>query len=266
MKIEKTLVTPLIAMELLKKNIGNRAIKKPTVLRYSNEMKGGRWKENTGELIKLNSKGETLDGQHRLHAVVHSGCSINFHFAYDLQDEIFDVLDSGSLRNASDSFFISNIKNSNALPSMISLSHQLMTGRKDKMVKSYRLSTIQLLEEYNNNPIFWDSVSKDSINWYNNFSKILSPSTIGGCYSVFSKRSSNDAVGFMTELCCGLNITNSSVNILRNILIKDKIATRKMAMDLKLALIIKTWNLYRTNSTLKIIKWDSTVEKFPIIL
>jgi len=267
MKIEKKLVTPAIAIELLKNNTGNRAIKKPTLFRYSNEMKGGRWKEDTGELIKLNEYGKILDGQHRLRAVVHSGCSIHFHFAYDLSDEIFDVLDTGSLRNASDSFFISGIKNNNLIPSIITLNYSINTGGKDKNAqKNNKLSITQLLDEYNKKPLFWDEVSKKTINWYNNFSKIIAPSIIGGLYSIFKEKDECKADFFMIELCGGLNITNSSVNILRNILIKDKISIRKMQMDFKIAIIIKTWNLYRTNSSLKIIKWDSKVEKFPTIL
>jgi uncharacterized FlgJ-related protein len=107
------------------------------------------------------------------------------------------------------------------------------------------------------------------MNWYNSFSKILAPSIIGGMYSAFMYMDcmqAKQANLFMTELCEGVNVTNNTINILRNVLIKDKISAKKMPMDMKLALIIKCWNLYRTNNTVKILKWDSSVEKFPIIL
>jgi hypothetical protein len=267
MNIEKKLITPSIAIEMLKNNDGNRRMKMPSVYRYSQEMKNGKWKEDTGELIKISKSGKVLDGQHRLKAVIHSGVSIYFHVAYGLKYEIFDVLDTGSLRNAADSFFISGIKNSNALPSMISLNDLLLKGAKDWFgQKNKKLSNSELLDKYNVNPIFWDNVSRKSINWYNSFSKILAPSIIGGMYSAFMYKDSVQANLFMTELCEGVNVTNNTINILRNVLIKDKISSKKMPMDMKLALIIKCWNLYRTNNTVKILKWDSSVEKFPVIL
>jgi hypothetical protein len=267
MNIEKKLITPSIAIEMLKNNDGNRRMKMPSVYRYSQEMKNGKWKEDTGELIKISKSGKVLDGQHRLKAVIHSGVSIYFHIAYGLSDEIFDVLDTGSLRNAADSFFISGIKNSNAVPSMISLNDLLLKGAKDTNgQKNVKLSNSELLDKYNVNPIFWDNVSRKSMNWYNSFSKILAPSIIGGMYSTFIYKDSAQANLFMAELCEGINVTNNTINILRNVLIKDKISSKKMPMDMKLALIIKCWNLYRTNSTVKILKWDSSVEKFPVIL
>jgi hypothetical protein len=267
MNVEKKLITPSIAIEMLKNNDGNRRMKMPSVYRYSQEMKNGKWKEDTGELIKISKTGKVLDGQHRLKAVILSGVSIYFHVAYGLSDEIFDVLDTGSLRNAADSFFISGIKNSNALPSMISLNDLLLKGAKDWFgQKNKKLSNSELLDKYNVNPIFWDNVSRKSINWYNSFSKILAPSIIGGMYSAFIYKDSVQANFFMTQLCEGINVTNNTINILRNVLIKDKISSKKMPMDMKLALIIKCWNLYRTNKTVKLLRWDSSVEKFPIIL
>jgi hypothetical protein len=43
------------------------------VAKYANALKLGRWKVN-GEVIKFKD-GRLFDGQHRLHAVVVSGCS-----------------------------------------------------------------------------------------------------------------------------------------------------------------------------------------------
>jgi hypothetical protein len=267
MRIEKQLITPEIAQELLRKNENNRRVKQPCVLRYSQEMTEGRWKEDTGEMIKISKTGKVLDGQHRLKAVLHSGVSVHFHVAYGLNDEIFDVLDTGSVRNATDSFYISGVKNSNAVPSMISLNYALSRGGRDKsMQKNAKLSNSELLDKYNENPIFWDDVSRKSITWYHNFSKILVPSIIGGLYSMFHSRDSKQAELFMIQLCEGVDITNSTIIILRNILLKDKISAKKMPVNMKVALIIKCWNFYRTNTTVKILKWDSSVEKFPIIL
>ena len=266
MEFKKILVTPEVAQSYLLNNKRNRNVKKASLSRLSNEMKRGLWKEDTAEMIKISKTGNILDGQHRLLAVIDSGVSINFHFAIGLNDEVFTVLDTGSLRNGSDTFFIRGIKNNTSLPAMISLSCLLRKGKKDKnQQKNSKLSNSELLQVYDVNPFFWDSVASKSINWYNSFAKILTPSIIGGVYSLIKEVDIQKGEKFMIELCTGIDISNPTINVLRNTLMKDKLSLRKMPMDLKLAIIIKTWNFYKTNTTAKILKWDSANEKFPKI-
>ena len=115
MKIEKILITPTMAKELLEKNINNRNVKQPVVARYAKDMIAGKWKQDTAELIKISKTGLILDGQHRLLAIVKANVSIYFHIASELEDNIFDVLDTGSIRNSCDVFNIQNIKNYNCV-------------------------------------------------------------------------------------------------------------------------------------------------------
>jgi hypothetical protein len=86
------LVSPEMAKHYLAQNIANRRPKTPRVLLYSNEMKAGRWRSETAETIKIASSGRVLDGQQRLMAIVHSGCSIKFHIAFNLDESVFSVL------------------------------------------------------------------------------------------------------------------------------------------------------------------------------
>jgi hypothetical protein len=39
-----------------------------------------------------------------------------------------------------------------------------------------------------------------------------------------------------------------------------------MALTIKHALIIKTWNFYRTDTVIKLIKFDPSVEKTPVAI
>jgi hypothetical protein len=74
------------------------------VNRYAQDILAGRWKEDTGEVIKVSKSGIVLDGQHRLYAIVKANTPIFLHIAYGIDDSVSDVLDTGSVRSASDVF------------------------------------------------------------------------------------------------------------------------------------------------------------------
>lgn len=237
----------------------------PVVLRYVEEMKGNRWKEDTGEMIKISKTGLVLDGQHRLYAVVKSGISINFHVIEDMDDKIFDVIDIGSKRSASDIFFIDNVKYSNVIPSTIQFYESLKYGSvSTKTQINSKHSTTKLLELYHEKHKFWDDVVKKSTLWYSNFSKILQPSTIGGMYALFSEIDEVDALNFMNQLCTGINITNNSICLLRNKLTDDRISNFKMTHHYRNAIIIRNWNYFRENVKVSKIVYDSEKHSFPI--
>jgi hypothetical protein len=63
-------------------------------------MINNKWKQDTGECIKISKTGRILDGQHRLKAVILSNCSIYFYVATNIDDSVFDVLDTGKARNS----------------------------------------------------------------------------------------------------------------------------------------------------------------------
>lgn len=222
-----------------------------------------KWKQDTGEVIKISKSGVVLDGQHRLTALIKANVSLFFHIAYDIDDSVYTVLDSGSLRSSADSFKIECIKNSNIIPSIISIHDQLSKNR--LYLKKKDLCTDSLLEIYYLRQRFWDDTANKTINWYNNFSKILSPSTIGGIYSRIYDIDQDKAVLFMNQLCTGSEITNNTIVLLRQKLISDRLSQKKLSLDNKIALIIKTWIFYRDNKEPKLLKFDSNVEESPII-
>jgi hypothetical protein len=263
MEFKRTLITPSLAKQILEKNIKNRRIKQPTIDRYVKDMIIGKWKEDTAEVIKISKSGVVLDGQHRLTALIKANINLFFHIAYDIDDSVYTVLDSGSLRSSSDSFKIEGIKLSNIVPSIINTHDQLI---KNKIhLKRKDLCTDSLLEIYYQRQRFWDDTSNKSINWYQNFSKILSPSIIGGVYARIYDINEDKAFKFMNELCTGSEITNNTILLLRQKLISDKLSQRRLSTENKLALIIKTWLFYKDNKEPKILKFDSNIEETPII-
>lgn len=69
-------LTPQLARELWEKNTSTfGSLDRHTVNRYASEMTRGRWQDN-GESIVVSVDGYILDGQHRIAAVIQSGCTI----------------------------------------------------------------------------------------------------------------------------------------------------------------------------------------------
>lgn len=261
---EKILITPSKSKELLESNTHNRRIKQPVVLKYAKDMIEGRWLEDTGETIKISKSGRILDGQHRLHAIIKANKAIYCHISNNLDESVFKVIDTGTTRNATDVFKIEGIKNENKLPSIISFFNLLEVGKKHKSLHVHQKSTnAMLLEQYYEDENFWQSVSRNAFNWYIGFAKILTPAFIGGFYAHFYKLNSDKAYSFMVQLSSGINVENETILLLRNKLIADKVSIKKMPQNLKMALVIKTWNSFITNKTIKFLKYDSTREEYP---
>ena len=266
MKIEKILVTPIMAKVFLSNNSKNRIPKENRVTEYARQMLNGLWREDTGELLKFSDDGKLLDGQHRLRAVILANMAIYFHVATGLQESIFDVLDTGSVRNAADCFNIEKIKGANTIPAIIQTYIAITNNTIKQNRNGYKLTNSELLEEYHKNTIFWDDVYTKSNKWYNRFAKIIQPSIYGGMFAVLHKIDSKKAELFMDQLSDGKDITNNVIAILRQKLIADKTSLRKYPMSFKVAFIIKAWNCFYSNKELKILKYDPIIEQFPTIL
>ena len=93
------LITPQIAEQYLAKNSNNyRRLYKATVEQYASEMLNGEWIFN-GEAIKFNKSGKLVDGQHRLSAIVKSGCSVPMVVITDVNDDVNTYLTLGHKGN-----------------------------------------------------------------------------------------------------------------------------------------------------------------------
>jgi len=264
MEIKQVLVTPELAKDFLGNNTINRQIKESVVLRYAEDMISGRWKENTGEFIKVSSDGVLLDGQHRMMAVIKANKPIAFSFAYGLSKDIFDVLDTGVKRTASDTFSIGNVKSASRTASIINFYLTLRLGLAYYRSKNNtKLTNSVLLAEYNKNPTYYDHISSVACNLSNQFSNILVGSVIGGLYLFLNDINQDYCERFMNQLCTGMDIENKSIVLLRNKLINDKMAVSKLPKQIITALILKTWNNFRSNREVKLLVFDSKKEEFP---
>ena len=94
-------ITPELAEELLKYNIGNRHINQANINRIAADMLTGNYKLN-GETIKFYDTGELADGQHRLLAAVKAGVPFQTYIIRGIKKETLPTIDCGKSRNVAD--------------------------------------------------------------------------------------------------------------------------------------------------------------------
>jgi hypothetical protein len=267
MLISKKLVSPEDAKNWLENcNLDNRSINQHRVTAYVNDIVKGNWREDTGECIKFSKTGKLLDGQHRLLAILKSGISINLHIANNLEDSVFNVLDTGKPRGGMDAMKIAGVSAYAQLSATIQKYVILKNGgyRSDK---GNALSNSELLKIYNLRPLYWDAKGNYTNRQKLKFNHIMSATLIGSFSATFDDKDIIASEMFFEELCTGRDITNETIDVLRNRLIKDKLTKiNKISKKVEIAFIIKTWNAYRLNKEYKFLRFDENTESFPTII
>lgn len=101
-RVEILMVTPEMAKTWLSRNSGNqRSVSKKTVEMYARDMARGAW-QLTHQGISFNQTGEVIDGQHRLHAIIQSGVTVQMAVATGFFSEYDSPIDQGRARSARD--------------------------------------------------------------------------------------------------------------------------------------------------------------------
>lgn len=90
-------ITPEIASEMLKHNVGNRKINQANVKRIAEDMLAGDYKLN-GETIKIYEDGTLADGQHRLTACVLANVPFQTYIVRNIKKDVLPTIDCGKTR------------------------------------------------------------------------------------------------------------------------------------------------------------------------
>lgn len=101
MKTEEKYVGPEMAEKFLATSDKNRAVSTGRVLTLANEMRLGKWVLN-GENIIFSESGKLLDGQHRLLAIIESGCHVQLSITTGAPDTAFETINTGRSRSHGD--------------------------------------------------------------------------------------------------------------------------------------------------------------------
>jgi len=120
MRHEILLVTPELAKDFLSRNSRNRPLSEFNVAFFEAQLKNNEM-QLTHQGIAISSLGRLLDGQHRLTAIVRTGIAASLLVAFDVPEQVFSVLDTGSRRTAADVLAIDGAKYSAAIAAGIRL-------------------------------------------------------------------------------------------------------------------------------------------------
>jgi hypothetical protein len=251
--LKLVMVTPSMAAKMLEKNGSNRRLSKSTLASYVQQMKEHKWRSGTFECLKIAPCGTLLDGQHRLLAIIQSDTCQQLHIAYNVDKSLFDVLDTGKVRSGADVFSIAKIEN--PLVASATVRGYLLLKRGflglDRNSKTAQITNSMVLDEYQRRPTFWKETVSFCIKSQKRFENILPSATIGTTYAYLYDFSPTDSRDFINQLCTGNDIGNSSISVLRQFLLKNKISVSKISSTEKSKCIFKTWNAYRTGKNYK---------------
>ena len=119
-RIESLNVGPDLASLILEGNEGNRPIRDTRVEAYARAMIAGNW-TLSDSMICVSKQNKLLNGQHRLKAVVHSGCTVPMTIYWDCPESAYAHMDAGAKRSASDYLAHRGIQNTTYIAALVKL-------------------------------------------------------------------------------------------------------------------------------------------------
>lgn len=260
-------ITPEIAAEWLKFNTLNRPKKLQKIALYAADMKAGRW-PRTGATISFGRSGRLLDGQNRLQAIVDSGTTVRMLVVWDLDDDIFDVIDGGSRRTASDVLVIEGYEGWTAAcgATAARVAMNLMSGR---LPYALTFSPQNIRRFVNDHPDLMGSVK-----FIESVPRRPAPmphSAAAALHFFMAQRDSALADLLMTQLYRGDNMTADDMVLrLRNNLlgkVQQKAMSSSSDFTHAMAAVIRVWNARRAGRTIAHIgnAFTRGGEEFPAI-
>lgn len=267
-RIEKVLIDPGLATELLKGNVANRALTKSKLNKYTQDIINGNWTADTAETIKLTSNMRLLDGQHRLSAIVASKMSVEMFVAYNVPETAMNNIDTGMSRSTKNIFELNGIQNAQIISSVIKkyLAYKYFkfnVGENDP-IKNMQITNKQALDEYNSRPDFWNKLIL-ILNKCRQTFKNIESSYIMSWYALCNDINPELTSVYFTALVSGIGFTNDKdpIYVFRQYLL-EKVETNKRSLNF--ALFVKSWNMNRKKQTVSILRYNPNVEKYPTLL
>ncbi len=259
-RVEIVTVTPRLALQWLQGHTRN--LRDSVWQRYARDMQAGLWDLN-GESIKRTSDGLTIDGQHRLRAILESGVSVPMVVVFDLEAGTQETIDRGLPRGLADALRLRGEVEVNNLAAAVS---QVIVLQSDTPTdhRSAWPSVRQALEWLDANPGIRDGVTIGSR--LRTATRTVG-STAAAMWFLFNEVDEDDATAFFDRLIAGTGLEEDSPILrLREFMFREQTALRKVGRQRLQAYYVKAWNAYRKGVPMKQLKWKtggSEPEAFP---
>lgn len=220
-------VTPEIAKRYLGQMVNNRPVLNSRVEFLADVMKKGNFRAN-GECIKFNEDGFLCDGQHRLEAIVRSGCAVKMSILRGCPTEDFVTYDTPLNRRPSDliSFESRYYKHIGPLAtSYLKFNRNCKTIDSNNMTKHrLNISNEDVYNEYMRRPQYWERAAQNFKRWRNRNTHLIPSFTIlyAGTIYLEERGFSRELMDEFFERLTDFNDTRCvTVNTIRQYLVKE---------------------------------------------
>lgn len=253
-------ITPYLAAFYLANNDKkNRPLNQKHVDSLAREMTSGRWKLN-GDAIRF-SGDDVVDGQHRLAAVAKSGVTILSLVVRGLDASVFDTIDQGKRRSASDTLSVLGETNTARLGAALCVIDRYKQGVGWNARRYTNTEVVGLLSKYPN--------ARRSVNMASHHGLVMPFSILAACHFLFAEKDQIAADQFVSDIHHGAGLgPDDPVHVFRERMIANSIAKAKLRPAYTFALCIKAWNLRRAGKmtrTLRIREEGGCPEAFPTV-
>jgi hypothetical protein len=261
----RTKITPSMAMKWLETMTVNRSVRQYTINQYARDIVNGEWLEN-GETIKFNKRGELIDGQHRLWAVIEAGKPIYSLVARNIDPEAMLTVDSGMNRRFHDHLHIVHgIPNVHAIATAVRMQWYwekskwpIGRGRSHGRSVKMKPSHCELEACYERHPQLAGCVDKARLK-----PQIISRAILGWFLYQAIQVNVSAAEQFRTDLQDGAGLSKDDpVNKLRARMLINHGAREKLEPEVTVGFLFKCWHTRRKKKRMQVLRWNST-EGYP---
>ena len=263
-------ITPAKAKIYLSTSAGNRPLSKVFVQSYAETMKSGKWLLN-GMCIIFDNEGRLVDGHHRLQAVIEANIPVRFDVIRGVAPQSFTTYDCGRHRTVGQLLAMQDVKHYNLVASIVVTNERILkAGRlhennSSAKVDSKKMSNADKIEIYRRDPDGYNSAANVVVSLLTKC-RIINGSWAGGLYYYLTHTGGYSQEKVLQFLDALFSLDTSGIvvcDMLRKVILKEKIAGKKMKAELLWALIVKTWNHYVDGTTPKILRYIQTIEELP---
>lgn len=251
-------VTPETAGKWLEVNPGNRNIKESKVDAFARDIREGFF-QTTHQGVAFNDKGELIDGQHRLEAIIRANTPVVMQVTRGLKDEVKPTIDTGTKRTVADTLRIEGFENRNI---MGSIARMVMLYEAETPMSGYsRAATVSevvdFIRQHEDRMI---EASKLAVRLRPAIP--AQPTVIGSAFDIFSQIDHEAAGVFFNEIA---NMQTGGEGDPRVALFRRlnsmKTDRERLSNPLVLSMFIRAWNAWRTGQTLTKIAVDRVRNK-----
>lgn len=256
MEMTKMVITPEMAKEMLEHNSVNRPIRKRVMISLARDMATpGGWKL-TGDPVLFDTKGNLIDGQHRLTACVQADTPFETWVGTNAEPDVQDVKDTGARRTLSDILHMRGESTSIMLASI--LRSVAVQDEEYEMKSSYYVpSYTRLLAMYDADPAKFTEATSMAGRTYQS-AKMGSQAIWGLLWIRLTEVDYEDADEFFSLIRSGANLgPGHPVYALRRALSNMENLGALASRRKMYAMTVKAWNAWRAGTKVQTLAFKS---------